>query len=168
MKCLKCNSKMDCKESAHHYVESGLDYIFLKGIEVYTCKCGEKVISIPSIPELHTTIGRFLLKKKALLNGQEIRFLRKNMGLTAKKLAGYIGIDNASISRWENDKSPITKPHDLFLRVVYASIKGIPNDEIKNIIEDDFKKIQPKQKKTTKRTISRNQWSKSETACLPA
>ena len=168
MKCLKCNSKMNCKESTHHYMESGLDYVYLKGIEIYTCDCGERIISIPSIPELHTTIGHFLLKKKALLNGKEIRFLRKNMGLTAKKLAGYIGIDNASISRWENDQSPSTHPHDLLLRVVYASIKCIPNDEIKNIIEDDFKNIQPKQKKITKRTISLDQWTKPRTACSPA
>ena len=168
MKCLKCNSDMNCKESTHHYTESGLDYVYLKGIEIYTCDCGERIISIPSTPELHTLIAQFLLKKKALLNGKEIRFLRKNMGLTAKKLAGYIGVDNASISRWENDKSAITKPHDLLLRVVYASVKGIPSEEIKNIIEDDFKKIQPKQKKGIKRTISLDQWSKSGPACLRA
>jgi putative zinc finger/helix-turn-helix YgiT family protein len=159
---------MKCKESTHHYKESGLDYVYLKGIEIFYCDCGEKIVSIPAVTELHSTIGRFLLKKKSLLNGKEIKFLRKNMGLTAKKLADCLGVNNASISRWENNKIIITKPHDLLLRVVYASIKGIPNDEIKNIIEVDFKKIQPKQKKTTKRTISRDQWSKSQTVCLSA
>jgi len=166
MMCPKCNSLMNCKTGRHHYKESGVDNVYLEGIETFSCTCGEKIIVIPSIPELHSTIGRFLLRKRSLLNGKEIRFLRKNMGLTAKKLAGYIGVDNASISRWENNKMAITKPHDLLFRIVYASIKEIPSVEIKNIIEDDFKKIQPRQKKTIRRIISRDQWSKSEAACL--
>jgi putative zinc finger/helix-turn-helix YgiT family protein len=168
MKCPKCNSDMDCKEDTHHYRESGLDYVYLEGIERYTCKCGERVVSIPAIPKLHTVLGRFLIKKNSLLNGKEIRFLRKNMGLTATKLADYIGVDNATISRWENDRHPITKPHDLFLRVVYSNIKDIPAEEIKHIIQDEFKKVKTKSENITHHYISLDQWSKPDRACASA
>ena len=168
MQCPKCNSEMVCKEGTHHYRESGLDSVYLKGIEIYTCDCGERLISIPAVPELHTLIGRFLIKKNSPLSGKEIRFLRKNMGLTATKLVDYIGVNIATISRWEKGKYPITKPHDILLRVVYANIKGISNEEIQHFIKDDFKKIQPKQKNISRHYIKPEQWSKSDSACATA
>jgi putative zinc finger/helix-turn-helix YgiT family protein len=164
MKCPQCNSEMECKAGTHHYEESGLDNVIVKGIDICACVCGEKIVCISKIDELHKLIGVHLIKKKSLLNGKEIRFLRKNMGLTATKLAAYMGVDNATISRWENTKHPITKPHDLLLRVVYSNIKGISQNETKNLIEDEFKKVLPKQKKQQKFTI----WADRLDACVPA
>ena len=90
------------------------------------------------------------------------------MGLTATKLAGYLGVDKVTISRWENAKSPITKPHDLFLRVVYSSFKEISSKETKQLIEGDFMKVQAKQKKVRSYTIRPNQWFDAANACATA
>jgi len=146
MKCPICNSETIFARGTHHYTESGLDYIILEGVNIYECSCGEKIVSIPAIPQLHSVIGLGLIKKKSLLNGKEIRFLRKNMGLTATKLSKIIGVDNATTSRWENGNQTITKPHDHLIRLVYSNIKGISTDEIKHLIEEDFKEIEPQQK----------------------
>ncbi|MCP4111663.1 MAG: YgiT-type zinc finger protein [Desulfobacteraceae bacterium] len=86
MNCPICNSEMVCKRTTHHYTESGLDNVFLDGVEVCQCSCSEKIVSIPAIPELHSKIGLDMIRKEALLNDREIRFLRKNMGLTKKNL----------------------------------------------------------------------------------
>lgn len=162
MKCPVCNSETVCARDTHHYTESGLDYVYLEGVDVCKCSCGEAIVSIPAMPQLHSVIALAIIKKKSLLIGQEIRFLRKNMGLTATKLSKIIGVDNATISRWENGSQTITKPHDHFIRLVYSNIKGIPEDEIKHLIQEDFEGIEPKQKKILQYIIP---WPQSKEGC---
>jgi len=141
MKCPSCDSEMSCEEGRHHYTESGLDNFYLNGIEICTCACGEEIVSIPRMPELHSIIGLELIKKRCLLEAKEIKFLRKNMGLTAKRLSAFLGVDNATISRWENGSQPISKSNDRLIRLVYSSIKELPVQKIKHLIEDKFSEI---------------------------
>ena len=162
MICPKCNSKTVVVKGKHHYTECGLDNVFLEGVNIYKCSCGEKLVSIPAMPQLHGLIGLHLLKKKSLLNGKEIRFLRKNMGLTATKLSGIIGVDNATMSRWENNNQLIDKSHDRLIRLIYSNIKDIPTNEIKHLIEEDFTEIEPEQKDMPPHIIS---WPQSENDC---
>lgn len=143
MRCPNCNSEAVCTQNKYHYTECGLDNVFLEGIDVYECSCGEQFVAIPAMPELHGLIGLNLLKKKALLNSKEIKFLRKNMGLTATKLSKIIGVNNATISRWENNNQSIDKSNDRLIRFTYLNIKDIPTSEIKHLIEEDFTKIEP-------------------------
>lgn len=162
MKCPICNSKTVCAQDPYHYTESGLDYVYLEGIDVCKCSCGEVIVSIPTMPQLHSVIGLSIIKKKSLLSGQEIRFLRKNMGLTATKLSEIIGIDNATISRWENGNQVIKKSNDRFIRLVYLNIRGISTEEIKHLIEEDFKEIEPEQKEIPEYRIP---WPQTESEC---
>lgn len=68
------------------YRESGLGNVYLQNIATYQCECGEKLVQIPVIDRLHDTIAYYLLKKPSLLTGEEFRFLRKWVGLTANQL----------------------------------------------------------------------------------
>ena len=162
MKCPSCKKEMTCRLGKHHYKESGLDNISLDGIEICECSCNEKVVSIPAVTALHNKIGFVLVKKKSLLNAKEIRFLRKNMGLKAKELAEIMGVDNATISRWENEAQAISETRDRLLRLIYSNIKDIPTDEVKHLIKEDFVEIIPEQQETSPYMIPRNEWSKSE------
>ena len=166
MKCPACNSEAVCKSEPYQYKECGLDNIVLEGIDIFECQCGEKIVCIPAMPELHSLIGLFLIKKKSLLNGKEIRFLRKNIGLTAAKLSGYLGVDNATISRWENDNQSIAKSHDRFLRLLYLTIKGISKNEIIHLITEDFIEIQPQHRDIPDFIIPLDKWSKSISNCI--
>lgn len=142
MKCYICGQNMSLSQESHHYRESGLDNVYLMNTDIYRCdKCNEKVVSFPVMPELNRLIGRELLKKNSLLNGKEIRFLRKNMGLRAQQLKNMMGVDNATLSRWEHGTQNISPTNDRLIRIIYANIMGIPNDQIKNLIEDHFKDI---------------------------
>jgi putative zinc finger/helix-turn-helix YgiT family protein len=163
MICPNCNSETVSTKNKHHYTECGLDNVFLEGVNIYECSCGEKLVSIPAMPELHGLIGLHLLKKKSLLNGKEIRFLRKNMGLTSTKLSEIIGVDIATVSRWENSNQPIDKSHDRLIRLIYSNIKDISADEIKHLIEEDFKEIVPEQKDMPPQTIP---WPQSKKDCM--
>jgi len=90
------------------------------------------------------------------------------MSLTAKKLSGYLGVDNATISRWENGKQPIAKSNDLLLRLVYSVVKDLSFEETKHLVEENFKNVKPQQKKMPKRTISLDKWLNQDNVCQPA
>jgi len=161
MKCPNCKNKMNCTQSDYHYTESGLNNIYLSGIEIYHCSCGEEIISLPTVNQLHDLIAIDLIKQKHRLNGRELRFLRKNMGLTAKKLGGYLGIDNATISRWEKGSQPISSPHDRLFRLLYLNMRRVPQDEINAVIQKDFTSISDEQVETPPFMIPREKWSKT-------
>lgn len=166
MKCPICNSEMECNQESYHYIESGLENIYLDGIDGFRCSCGEEIINIPAMPELHYLIALELIKKKSLLGNREIRFLRKNMGLTGIILSKYIGVDNATLSRWENNVQTIDKSHDRLLRLIYSNIKGISPDEIKHLIQEDFAYIKPEKIEMPVFTIPRENWSKGDRNCI--
>jgi putative zinc finger/helix-turn-helix YgiT family protein len=152
---------MTCSPGKHHYEESGLDNVYLLGIDICQCSCGEEVVSIPAVTELHSKIALELIKKKSLLSAKEIRFLRKSIGLTAKKLSEIMGVDNATISRWENDKQPINEARDRLLRLIYLNVKGISTEVIKHLIEEGFADISPEFKATPPYMIPVEEWSKT-------
>ena len=57
MKCPNCRRTMETRRENHRYAESGLDNVFLEGIEIHTCECGERIVSIPKLAELHEVIA---------------------------------------------------------------------------------------------------------------
>lgn len=143
MKYLICgNAEMACQRENYQYKESGLDNVFLENVECCRClSCGEENIHVLSMPNLHRLIGLRLIQKRSLLNGKEIRFLRKNMGLKANETAEIMGVDNATISRWESNTQRMSKPNDRFLRLVYSGMKEFSSDEVRHLIRDRFKEI---------------------------
>jgi len=93
-------------EQPYRDVMSGLENVFLVGIEVRECeRCGAKVPIIPKVAALHKAIARHLVFKSGLLTGKEVKFLRKNFGIQAKEFAALIGVAPAHLSRVENGKT---------------------------------------------------------------
>ena len=169
MKCAVCGGGLVHREGSHHYTECGLDKVYLEGIDIAKCtKCREEFISLPRVPELHNFIGLTLIQKKTLLNGKEIRFFRKNLGLSSKKFAKYLSVNNATLSRWENDRQDLTLSHDRLIRIVYASIKGLPVGKIKHFIEDEFITIRSRKGTMRKTSIPVAKLNNGFASCLPA
>ncbi|HUU40238.1 MAG TPA: type II TA system antitoxin MqsA family protein [Desulfatiglandales bacterium] len=160
MKCPACNKVMTCRTGEYHYTESGLNNVYLSGVEICECTCKEKMVAIPSVMELHRLIGIVLINKNTPLTGEEIKFLCKNMGISGKIFAEVIGIDKATLSRWENDNQVVLKSNDRLIRLAYSNVRGISKKEIKRLIEDKFREIKPEQKETSRFTIPVEQWAK--------
>ncbi|MBI4800211.1 MAG: helix-turn-helix domain-containing protein [Desulfarculus sp.] len=125
MRCPSCSTEMTCRLGEHQYSESGLRGVYLSDVELWECPCGERAVGIPAVPELHRLLGQELVRKRSLLDGAEIRFLRKNLGLAAKDFADLLGVDKATVSRWENDKQGPDRSTDRLIRLVYGGHKGI-------------------------------------------
>lgn len=119
MRCLECGSQMESRIGNHRYTECGLDYVILMGIESRECAaCGEQELVISKIAQLHRAIAKAVVEKKGRLEGQDIRFLRKFLGLSAVDFAAQIGSKAETVSRWENNHRPISVTQDRLLRLM--------------------------------------------------
>lgn len=120
------------------YRESGLDNVVLTGITIYKCSCGEKMPEIKNIDGLHKVIANALVKKKTPLSGKEVRFLRKQMGLSAKELAGVLDVTPVTVSRWENESESLGVANDKLIRMLYIQML---QEQCHTVIKDSMSYI---------------------------
>ena len=104
----------------YHYTECGLGNVYLVGGYEIVESPTSRHITITDIDGLHKVIGQFLIHKKKDLDGDEIRFLRHELGLSQAILAGLLDVSGQAINRWERSKSNINKPAEALIRVLYA------------------------------------------------
>ncbi|MDA8215221.1 MAG: helix-turn-helix domain-containing protein [Nitrospiraceae bacterium] len=144
MKCHICGEIMQKTKGSYVYRESGLDNVVLTGITIYKCSCGEKMPEISNIDGLHRVIANALVKKKTPLSGKEVRFLRKQIGLSAKELAAVLGVNPVTVSRWENEIELIGPANDKLIRMLYIQMI---QERCHTVIKDSIlymKSIKPK------------------------
>ena len=108
MRCPGCDRDLKGRktilERPYQYVESGLDNVFLVGVTLHTCQCGEELVEIPKGEQLDDVIAKVLIQKGEPLSGAEVRFLRKYAELPAKDFARILGVSPEHLSRVENRK----------------------------------------------------------------
>lgn len=123
MECEKCRAQTVLKKGVYHYVESGLDNVYLVNVDIRRCDaCGCVTPRIPRINELHAVIGRAIALKGELLSGAEARYLRKHLGMKGKEWAEILHVDVATLSRWEGEERPIGSQSDMLMRLLYFNI----------------------------------------------
>jgi len=137
--CLRCGEPYKITIEDYHYLESGLDNLWLCDVEVYRCQCGESA-AIPQPIEIHRAVAKCLLMSKTPLSGKEIRFLRKHIAMKAIDFAKRIGVDNATVSRWENGKDIPSDIADRAIRLACAARQGYYR-EAKQLFEEIFPDI---------------------------
>jgi putative transcriptional regulator len=109
------------KDQPLHYTGSGLDDIYLmNGYEVHPTDYGPAV-SVKDLDALRRVIGEYLVRKKKLLKGKELRFLRTEMDLTQSELSRLIGYSDQQVARWEKDQSRIPGPANRMIRLLFRS-----------------------------------------------
>ncbi len=121
MRCASCGEPNATKETRemHPYVGCGLDNVILEVAELRVCPdCGAEDLALRNVAALYSALAMAVTSKSARLAGQEVRFLRKFIGLSGQDFARTIGIDPTTVSRWENDKEPIGGTADRLLRLM--------------------------------------------------
>ena len=102
------------------YDDCGLRNIWLKnGYQYAVIKGHGKCLEIADINWLHSTIAHHLVNYRKRLSGAEIRFLRVEMGLSQKRLADCMGVDEQTISLWERSRRRPTVAAERMLRLLY-------------------------------------------------
>ena len=130
MKCPQCRTPMEARRENYRYDESGLPNVVLLDVEVRKCpKCGEQAVAIPRIEELHRALAMSVIRQPGRLSPQEVRFLRKWLGWSGADFAKNIGVDPATVSRWESVEKPqaMGSTAERFLRLAVAH--GQPTEE---------------------------------------
>ena len=136
-----CGAKLKIKtENVFKYTQCGLPNVFLTGIDVAVCrKCGERYPIIPSILGLFEKIAEAVALKPVSLTANEVKFLRKQLGLTAAQWATYLKMDESSISRLENGHNPISRQFDALLRFLYFRL--VEDRDQKKVFENIANRI---------------------------
>lgn len=102
------------------YNDCGLRNIWLKnGYQYEEIEGHGKCLEIDDINGLHRSIAHHLVNYRKRLSGAEIRFLRVEMGLSQKRLADCLGVDEQTISLWERSKRRPTVAAERMLRLLY-------------------------------------------------
>ena len=100
----------------YHYLECGLDNVYVVNGFPW----------LDSIGTLHTTIGKLLVQKAGSLEGAEVLFLRRELGLSQEKLGDRLGVSTETIRRWERGRSRVKSVNDVSLRALYLGFIGCP------------------------------------------
>lgn len=116
----------------YHYIESGLQNVWLKnGFVIHKTPYG-KGVSIHDVEGLHKVIG-YALARQPKLTGTQLRFLRKEMEMSQSALAALIGTSEQNISLWER-RGHIPKPSDRLIKLLYIEHVG-GNVKIRELID---------------------------------
>jgi putative transcriptional regulator len=139
MKCSMCGAKMDSTtETNFHYTMSGLSKVYLNGVKIHRCsdkECGEDEVDIPNLVELHNLLAEITAKQENKLVPEEIRFLRTHLGYSGVDFARKVGVDAATVSRWENGKAPMGETAERLLRImILAKAAPIQDYELMDIM----------------------------------
>lgn len=135
MKCDICQGNLTTKTlPVYHYTECGLDNVYLKNVQVRLCAhCKEKSLRLARLTQLHATIARAVAMQPCPLRGQDVRFLRKQLGYSQKEWATFLRTDVSTLSRWENDQQPIGVQSDSLMRFLYFRIR----DEQEGVLSNE-------------------------------
>jgi DNA-binding transcriptional regulator YiaG len=125
-------------EKLFHYTQCGLDNVYLAtGVNLYEPD-GEYGggYSIKNAEELHRMLVLFVAHKAEELSAKEVRFLRIEMDLSQKELAGKLGLTDQMISLWERGEKTITRAASLVMRSLAVSIVWHQALDIETVIDD--------------------------------
>jgi putative zinc finger/helix-turn-helix YgiT family protein len=141
-KCDACgNAEMVTGRERYPYKDCGLPVVTLLGIEVSRCpSCGEQEVAIPRIEDLHRTIARLLIGKPSRLTPEEVRFLRKYLGLSIDDFAKAMHVDASTVSQWERGDQTIGEGFDVLLRAQVLLRKAVdycPVDDLSDVAKDE-------------------------------
>lgn len=145
--CSNCGKSARSVRGDYQFKESGLRNLVLHNIETVRCgHCGSVDPVLHRADDLMRAIAQAVLWKPCRLNGDEIRFLRKHVGLTQDELVKYIPVDKTTVSKWENNEDPIGFQSDLFLRTVVMSLDEQLREGVPKLIQY-FREVANKQKR---------------------
>jgi putative zinc finger/helix-turn-helix YgiT family protein len=112
-------------DQPYRFLDSGLSNVYLAGIKYWVCEeCGKQAAEIPALEQLMSVMAKSVVMKAALLNGEEIRFLRKRIGKKAADFAELINKTPEHFSKLENDQLPLPEETDKLIRLTYGMLSG--------------------------------------------
>ena len=118
--CTECGASQRLTRATTDYPESGLDNVKLVDVPVWECGNGHQEVEIPKAEQLHGLLVNALIRKPASLVGPEIRFLRKELGVSGRAFASHLGMTPEHLSRLETGRRTVSATTSLLMRLAVA------------------------------------------------
>ena len=127
---------MSARNDLFHYTQCGLDNVYLAGgVQMEETPYGE-AFSVEHANELHEAIAKRIINDPRPLRGQEARFLRVMLHLSQEAMAKALGVDRATIIRWERTRDKtLSTIHDMAVRTTYGS-RAAADDFMLSVIKE--------------------------------
>lgn len=152
--CSNCDKTARKIRANYLFRESGLSNVVLKDIEVIQCRhCGNQDPIIHRLVDVMKQIAQALVEKPFALTGEEIRFLRKYLGMSGETFAGFLHTDKAVLSRWENNQVGIGSKSDLLIRAIASNLGSGLKPEAERVVRK-FPEINESDHKTLRIEIN--------------
>jgi putative zinc finger/helix-turn-helix YgiT family protein len=118
MRCSECGSQLRWTDGPITEKVRGVS-VTVDGIGHYACeKCGNTVMDIRSAEFLAKRQAQEVAKEKGLLSPEEIKGIRKSLGLKQHDFETLIGVSSPTASRWETGAMLPSKTTDTLIRVL--------------------------------------------------
>ena len=118
-RCMRCGGQKAKTTRENEPMDEAMPGIILLGVEVTKClQCGNREVAIPHLDALLKLIAETIVKKPGRLTGDEVRAVRSYLELSGTEFAELMDATPATVSRWENNKTPVGRTADLLLRAI--------------------------------------------------
>jgi transcriptional regulator with XRE-family HTH domain len=123
----KCGGLRKTKPISNYVVPGALlgieNVTLVDGVFDELCeKCGKGKITILDLPGLIAAVALTRVKLPFKLNNKELRFLRKALEISGKEMAEHLKVSPETLSRWENEKLPISEQSEMLLRMIVIAL----------------------------------------------
>lgn len=146
--CSNCGAEAKILKQDYRFKDLGLQ-VELKNIEVVQCPaCGNVDPVIPDMEGLLGLLAAAVVCKPHKLNGSEVRFLRKFLGMNAREFARFLHVDHTHLSKVENEKTDIGTQLDKYLRLLAVNLSPALCKEVNRLLKllpeiDDSQRMAP-------------------------
>ena len=127
-------------DGLYHYTDCGLPNVWLDGGVTYHETPYGGGTSIMALDELHDKIAMGIIAQKGM-TGAEMRFLRIELDLSQRALAGMLDTSEKNIQRWEKnrDRQVPSGPACVALCYTYGAVRENPkvSQLIQSMVEID-------------------------------
>lgn len=126
--CIECGGKLE-RRSTERATKVGRYTVKDADVRLLVCRaCGLENVSLQEGESIDRRAALAALRHAPVVDGALVRFARRSVGLTQRDLAELLGVDHATVSRWENDRMPIAQPYPLALRAIVGDIDALGGD----------------------------------------
>ena len=104
------SNEVESGSPRRRFDELNLDHVFV--IE------GNRTVVEDDMPKLRRSVARSILKQPFTLTGQELRYLRSEMGLSQIQIAEFLHVNRHTPLRWEAGKIPLDSRAQILIRTL--------------------------------------------------
>lgn len=93
---------------------------------------GEWVIDV-DFNRLQLAVLRRLLYKPTPLNGSELRFIRKFLGMSMTDFGKIFGVSHVAVVKWESSKTRVSPSTDIYIRLYVLDYQRVKDKEFRGL-----------------------------------